>query len=135
MIYSGEYGDGSRVNPDPIMDELNKCIQHLKNRIEDLENELKKVKDETYKDTEIKRMKEELDNIQSERFYGFDISREEYEKINSWKNDWFNRKRGGNHYMGASGGGFTYKFVPTGLGTSGKIIATDGEEFVFQEIG
>lgn len=147
MRYTGEYFDLDdaangkfnsvrvRVNPDDIMDELGRCIKHLKNRIEDLESELGKVTAEKYKDDELKRMKTELDSIKEERYYGFEITKEEHDKIESWKDDWFKRKKSGYKYMGAIGGGFTYKFIPTSIGVVGVVIAPDGEEFNFQELG
>ena len=37
---------------------------------------------------------------------------------------------------GAAGGRFTYKFIPTRLGTAGTIIDHfTGDEFTFQELG
>lgn len=125
----------TRVDTDEIIDELKRSIDHKNKDIAYWESKYKEILSETYKYEELQRLKKELDELKKERYYGFEISQEENDKINAWKEDWFKRKRGGDKYMGAIGGGFTYKFHPTGIGTSCVVIAPDGEEFQFRELG
>lgn len=37
-------------------------------------------------------------------------------------------------YYGAIGGGFTYQFLPTSIGVSGTIIASNGDKLEFREL-
>ena len=98
-----------------------------------LMEQLNKVKDEKYKDNELQKMKNELNTMRKEYYRGFPISKAEEEKINE-----FIKKHNEIHgsYHGCSGGGFTYIFYPTAIGTSG-VIRCDlcKEEFEFQKIG
>lgn len=154
MKYSGEYiefkSDGSyesvsvRVNPDEILDELQRCIKHMKNRIESLESELEKTKDEKFADETIQKLQKENKELKEDYYRGFPISEEEDKKIKDWMDKWMDDHihygmMDDRHYgiknMGAIAGGFTYKFTPTSIGTSGKVIAPNGDEFEFQEIG
>lgn len=98
-----------------------------------LMEELNKVKDEKYKDNELQKMKQELKTMREEYYRGFPISKAEKERINE-----FMIKHNETHgsYHGCSGGGFTYIFYPTAIGTSG-VVRCDRckEEFEFQKIG
>lgn len=97
-----------------------------------LRGELNKVKDENFKDIELKKMKQELETMRKEYYRGFPISKAEEERI-----DEFMKKHNEIHgsYHGCSGGGFTYIFYPTAIGTSG-VVRCDicKEEFEFQKI-
>ena len=56
---------------------------------------------------------------------GFPISKDEAKKIAEWKKKHDEEIHGNsNHYHGAVGGGYTYEFYPTGLGTFGKCICS-----------
>lgn len=109
-------------------------------RIEYLEEENKKLKDEHYKDSEMQRMEAELKKAKEDLYRGFPISEKEQEKIREWelKHDaekhglktMEQRLRAG----GCSGGRFTYQFVPTGIGTVGEVICSCGEKFTFQDL-
>lgn len=147
MRYSGEYMDfkdskngdfttvSVRANPDSIMDELQRCINHMKKRIEYLEDELKKVQDEKFADETIQKLQEENKTLKEDYYRGFPISEKEDKKIKEWMDKWMDDHNYGIKNMGAIGGGFTYKFIPTSIGTAGVVIAPNGDEFQFQEIG
>lgn len=128
--------------------ELDDCIraiqcrnQRNEDRIAYLEAENKKLKEETYKDEELQDMKKQLDRMQDEYWRGFPISEKEEKAIEEWKKkheeevhglktDYERMKAGG-----CCGGGYSYHFVPTSIGTSGVVRCTCGAEFEFQEIG
>ena len=125
-----------------ILEQLKTAIDYKlresKNRheiITSLEKQIKEMRDEAYKDKELQRLRDENDGLRKELNNSFLVSDDEQKKIDEWINEWFKTARKGNRYMGAIGGGFTYSFMPTGLGTIGKVIAPDGKEFVFSEIG
>ena len=134
------YRDGKDITVPPI-DEL--CLA-LKDKfmrqeetIESLRDEIKKLKDENWKDSELQSIKEQYDKMREDYYRGFPISKEESEKINAWINKHEKEKhprpekslpRGG-----AIGGCYTYYFTTTSIGVFGTIKCTCGEEFTFQE--
>ena len=123
-----------------IMDDIKKTLQQVYdhyrivcNRNNYLTKEIEKVKSEKYADEELSRLKSEYDKMKSDYYRGFPISEEEDKNIKEWKK---NQQKKNPGIGGAAGGRFTYKFTPTGLGTSGTIIDSfTGDEFTFQELG
>lgn len=65
-------------------------------------------------------MKDEYDRMKDEYYRGFPISAREAEAIAGWqeKHDEVEHKNL-THYYGASGGAYSYTFVPTSIGVSG----------------
>ena len=129
-----------------FLEDYNKSLENIKNviesknkRIEYLEEENKKLKDEAYKDSEIQRLKEENDRLRQENRNGFQISNEEYAKLIEWKNKHLREKHWDARLdcpksFGAIGGNFTYSFIPTSIGCIGECKCSCGESFCFQEI-
>ena len=111
--------------------DLNKCIRAIQcrnadneKRIECLEEENRKLKEEYSKDKEIQKMQERLNKMQRDYWRGFPITEAEEKAIEEWKKK----------HCCCSGGRYSYHFVPTELGTSGVIRCHCGAEFEFQEI-
>ena len=123
-----------------IMEDIKKTLQQVYdhyrsvcNRNDYLKKEIEKVKSEKYADEELTRLKSEYDKMKSDYYRGFPISEEEDKNIKEWIK---NQQKKNPGIGGAAGGRFTYKFIPTGLGTSGTIIDSfTGDEFTFQELG
>ena len=123
-----------------IMEDIKKTLQQVYdhyrsvcNRNDYLKKEIEKVKSEKYADEELSRLKSEYDKIKSDYYRGFPISEEEDKNIKEWIKNQQEKNPG---IGGATGGRFTYKFTPTGLGTVGTIIdGFTGDEFTFQELG
>lgn len=123
-----------------IMEDIKKTLQQVYdhyrsvcNRNDYLKKEIEKVKSEKYTDEELSRLKSEYDKMKSDYYRGFPISEEEDKNIKEWIK---NQQKKNPGIGGAAGGRFTYKFTPTGLGTSGTIIDSfTGDEFTFQELG
>ena len=123
-----------------IMDDIKKTLQQVYdhyrsvcNRNDYLRKEIEKVKSEKYADEELSRLKSEYDKMKSDYYRGFPISEEEDKNIKEWIK---NQQKKNPGIGGAAGGRFTYKFIPTGLGTSGTILDSfTGDEFTFQELG
>ena len=98
-----------------------------------LRKENERLKSDLYKDEELSKMKSEYDKMKSDYYRGFPISEEETKKIYEWIENQQKKVPG---IGGASGGRFTYKFTPTGLGTAGTVIdGFTGDKFTFQELG
>lgn len=122
------------IDPIEIIDELKEYIVSSREKQAQLIEDVRESRLEIYEKEEMKRLKESYDSMRREMSLGFPITEKEHDKIEAWKKDWFKRKRGGDEYMGAIGSGFTYSFMPTGIGTIGEIIAPDGEKFKFQDL-
>lgn len=123
-----------------IMEDIKKTLQQVYdhyrsvcNRNDYLKKEIEKVKSEKYADEELSRLKSAYDKMKSDYYRGFPISEEEDKNIKEWIK---NQQKKNPGIGGAAGGRFTYKFTPTGLGTSGTIIDSfTGDEFTFQKLG
>lgn len=67
-------------------------------------------------------LKEKIESLRKEMEHGFTISEKEHQAINKWQ------KEGRKLHK------FEYRFLPTGIGTVGKIVDLDtGEEFDFTD--
>ena len=140
--YDTETGEFTQVY------ELEKCLRAIRVRNSDnerhikyLEEENKKLKENNYKDEELSKMKQQLDEMQKDYWRGFPISKDEENAIEEWKKKHDEDVHGlttNNLRMkaeGVSSGRYSYHFVPTALGTSGVIKCSCGAKFEFQEIG
>ena len=140
--YDTETGEFTQVY------ELEKCLRAIRVRNSDnerhikyLEEENKKLKENNYKDEELSKMKQQLDEMQKDYWRGFPISKDEENAIEEWKKKHDEDVHGlttNNLRMkaeGVSDGRYSYHFVPTALGTSGVIKCSCGAKFEFQEIG
>lgn len=78
-----------------------KCSEYLR-------EELNKVKDESFKDSELKKMKQELETMRKEYYRGFPISKAEEEKIKEFMKK-HNEIHGG--YHGCSEEGLLIYFI------------------------
>lgn len=86
--------------------------------IRNLRAELSALKEEKWKDEELQKMQSQLKAARSDMNRGFPITKDELEQINKWKKlhdtEIHNNPDG---YHGTVGGGYTYEFYPTGIGT------------------
>lgn len=120
-------------------DDLEKSFLNILEYIKDSENKVKKMEEqleEYNKDTEIQKLKKEIEDLKNELAYGskFEITAEENEKIKEWINKHIEEKHNGNRYAGAIGGQFIYEFIPTSIGTVGTIKCSCGDSFCFCEL-
>lgn len=128
--------------------DFDKCIASLKQRNEDqisrikyLEEENKRIKDELYKDNELKKMKDSLEEMKENYYRGFPISEDEKKSIDKWKKKHEEEVHGAITLeqklkrCGCIGGNYSYHFIPTSIGVSGKIKCSCGAEFEFCEVG
>ena len=127
--------------------DLEKCLKAIRVRnerneefIKELVEENKRLKSDYYKDEEIKKLQNKIDDLNADYNRGFPITQKEEAKIKKWmkkhdeevhgliKDD--DRLRAG----GCIGGRYEYVFLPTTIGTIGKVKCSCGSEFVFQEM-
>ena len=112
-----------------VFQELYDHYRVIVSRNEYLEKENARLKEDTYKDEELSKMKEQYEKMKKAYFLGFPISEEEDKEIKEWieKRPEFNE--------GAIGGRYTYQFTPTSIGMIGTVIdGMTGEKFTFQEL-
>ena len=133
-----ELKDGGICLLQDIKKSLQEVYDHYRSvtiRNEYLEDEIKRLKSEQYKDEELSRMKEKYDEMLKDYHRGFPISEEEDKKIMEWldeitKDEDFVTKTGG-----AIGGRFTYEFIPTGVGIIGIVKdGRTGKKLTFREL-
>lgn len=123
-----------------IMGDILNNIEARDSRIKYLEEENKKLKDEAFKDEELKRMQEKLKRTSDALMNSFQISKKEWDKIHEWKKQ-HEADVHGLHTLkerisahGAAGGGYSYEFHPTGIVTFGSVVCDRcGAKFQFQE--
>ena len=112
------------------IDNLQYWFNSLNEEIERVTEENTRLRDEHYKDEELQQMKAKMeeaiakkDEIWNDCLRGFPISEREQAQIRAWskKHDTEEHKNP-KQYHGCSGGGFSYEFYPTAIGTSGVIV-------------
>ena len=136
MLITGKYSKFCNGEHTEVYD-LEKCLKAIRVRNEDnenyikrLEEENKKLKEETWKDEELSEMKAQLEKMRADCYRGFSITESEHKKIQNWKMKHEKEK----HNLTTIGGNYTYYFTPTSIGIIGTIKCTCGEKFTFCEI-
>lgn len=113
------------VDVDTICNSVKELVSRAENRAKAATEELQKLKDEKWKDEELKRMKEKLEKQSGDLWRGFPITEKEQEAIDKWKDQHYTNQHHAPdtdtriRMQGVSGGLFTYIFLPTAIGTSG----------------
>lgn len=126
---------------DTFVEDIKHELQGKDIRIKYLEKQNQELHDEKYKDNELLRMEAELKAVKEDYYRGFPISEEEQKSIREWmdKHDeeaHHARTLGDKLKLGGCcGGRYTYKFIPTSIGTIGTVKCSCGAEFTFQEMG
>lgn len=116
---------------------LEQCFMEILTYVKECEEQKEKALEKLAqwnKEEEILKLKEEIKKIRNENRYGFSITEEENKAISEWMENHIKEKHNGNSYAGAIGGNFTYKFIPTSIGTIGEIQCSCGEKFCFAEL-
>lgn len=116
---------------------LEGCLGEIKDLVEDAfafaerkaeENE--ELKNLHWENEKLQEMKEELEKAKEDYYRGFPISKEQAQACRDWEDQhWTNQHAAPDTQsrlakMGAIGGSFYYKFVPTSIGVSGCIVCS-----------
>lgn len=113
-------------------EQLEERLQSLKTKCDDLQARLNY---QYANDKEIARLKEIINEQDTELRNGFGITKEENNAITEWERKHNLEKHGSETvYYGAIGGGMTYIFVPTSIGTVCTVKCLCGEEFCFRDL-
>ena len=135
MGYSGFYSGGIPVlNTD---EDVNKYLETIKvnftkqRKLETaLRTRIKELEDEHYKDKRLQELTEELNKVRADARRGFSIWEDESEAIAAWKKKHDTEVHDNpKQYHGASGGGYSYRFYPTGIGTLGQCVCLQCEKY------
>lgn len=118
--YKGEMYDV--IDSEKDLQGLFHCIEAniigKQQHIEELQAKIKEVKSETYRDDEVARLQKQLEELREDTYHSFMISKAEAEKVSEWKQKHdAEEHKNPKGYHGVSGGGYTYKFYPTAIGT------------------
>lgn len=87
-------------------------------RIINLENQIKQMKEESYKDSKISEINEKLSTLEKNCKNGFLITDEEEKNISAWKTQHINSM----HNNISAGQSFSYEFTPTLPKTIGRCV-------------
>lgn len=109
------------------LDEIKKQVENTLDYAASVEDKNKELEDEHWKDKKLAEMKEKYSQLESEYHGGFPISEWQRKAIREWEDQhWTKRHNAPDNLTrirksGAIGGSFEYRFVPTSIGTVGKI--------------
>ena len=99
------------------------------------------MKDEHYENEVIQEQENRIAELRSQLGFSFRLTKSDWDAIHAWQNEHMAEKHGLKtseerlRAGGAIGGTWTYKFVPTSIGTIGTCICGKcQEEFTFQDL-
>ena len=122
------------------LDAIKREFNYQNARIIYLQDQNKKLKEEHYRDTELQKMKEELDKVKADMYRGFPITEEEEKRIREWQDKHDAEVHGLKtlkekvHAGGCIGGRYSYEFIPTSIGVIGTVKCSCGKKFTFQDL-
>lgn len=118
------------------IDDVTKVYNSQKAKIKNLQEENEYLKTKAYKDEEIKKLTDKIEQLRDEQYKGFFMSQVETEAAMEWQKAHIQDVHDGHSYAGAVGGLFSYVFTPTGIGICGEIECNRcHERFCFCELG
>lgn len=130
----------SRIRDVKFEDAIESIVCRINDAVEEKERALRQL-EEWNKDEELTKVREELKKCKDDMRRGFQISEDEQKDIQAW----IRRHEEYAHGLktleqrvlahGCSGGGYTYMFYPTGIGTIGIVKCNAcGDAYEFQRI-
>lgn len=100
-----------------------------------LRKQVDQLTDENWKDKELQKMKQQLEEACDHAYRGFPITKEENVKISNWIKEHEASAHNNSETFprgGAIGGSYQYIFTPTGIGIFGTVKCSCGEKFDFR---
>lgn len=122
-----------------VLEEKDKEIERLTAENEDMKSEYYKDEQILKMQQKIDEMKEKVNVLRKSSMRGFPISEEEEKKIAEWQKKHLKKKHWDKEHdcpksAGAIGGRFSYHFIPTSIGVIGEVKCSCGKKFCFQEL-
>ena len=114
--------------PEIVISKIFGYLKSLYNEIDYLKRKLEPYEKGTHDNELIQRLQEENHSLKNELFFqnDFNFSKEEYRKGADWCVSHYKEKHGFG-YGGVSGGSFTWRITPTGLGIIKEVKCSCGE--------
>lgn len=166
ILGDGWYGGGTPIlekekTIEDYLEVIKVNLMKKQDTIDYLRESIQTVKDEKYASEEMQKMKAKLEEAKEENRLGFPMTKGQAEAVREWRKEHeLKVHKNISGYHGVSGGGYSFIFYPTAIGTSGvcrcsichnkalKQAWEDGEytkyhdfmkeyggEFEFQELG
>lgn len=99
---------------------IKQSILWYKDIADTLREKVNYLESENYKDEELQNMKKQLQKMKEDYYRGFPMTKEQLDSILKWQKEHDAAEHSNSKgYHGAVGGGYTYEFVPTSIGTFG----------------
>lgn len=118
------------------IEDLKLTLLSLENNNNRLQKRFNEIYDEKWKDNELMEMKLKMERAIRERSYGFPLTEEERNRSYDWQRKHDSEVHSNPEgYHGASGGGFSYTFYPTGLGTTCDCFCNQCKAKAIREAG
>jgi len=123
------------------LEELAYTIQQTLNYAEQMEEKNAELEDHHWKDSKLQELKNKYEKMESDYYRGFPISEKQDKAICEWKEQHYTNihnapdTRSRIAMSGVSGGSFSYKFVPTSIGTYGICQCNSCCERMLKELG
>ena len=123
--------DGAIVHvptKDMLLKEIACKIDDLISTIDRLQEDNNNLRSEHYKDDVIKELKAENETLRSALYRSFDISEEEWKRINEWQQTQSSSR------MKIGTACYRYEFTPCAFGVTANVVNTlTGEKFAFRD--
>lgn len=121
---------------DKLINELHWQLNSLVRMNADARQRNQELLDEHFKDETLAKLKAERDKAVKDSYRGFPITESELKAIHAWQKKHDTEVHNNpNQYHGASGGGYSFVFYPTGIGTAGECICSSCKHRALKEYG
>ena len=123
------------------LEEVAHSMQEVLDYAEKVEQKNKELEDEHWIDERLRSMKERYDKMSADYWRGFPISEEQKKAIDEWQDQHWTKQHNAPdtlsrlYKQGAIGGSFSYRFVPTSIGTSGVCRCDSCYRRMLNELG
>lgn len=117
--------------PTSFFKELQERFNEQEDVIKRLQEEIQKLRNGIWEKEEVAKLKAERDKAIDDLNRGFGISEEEAKRIKEWQTTYLKKY---SPLPTTIGGGFSYHFTPTSIGTIANCIGYNGESINFRNI-
>ena len=118
------------------IEDLRKTLLSLEDTNNRLQKKFNEISEEKWRDNQLQEMRLEMEKAIQERNYGFPLTERQYNRAIDWQRKHDSEVHSNPEgYHGASGGGFSYTFYPTGLGTTCRCFCNQCKTKAIREAG
>ena len=118
------------------IDAIKGAVIEMRRKCANAERKAKAMEDKNWKDEQLQSLKRDLQKTREDMFRGFPITEEQAKAVVSWQKEHDSRVHNNpDQYHGVSGGGYSYVFYPTGIGTAADCICDICKRRYLKEYG